>query len=397
MNFFEKVELAPADAIFGLMRTFINDERKNKVNLIAGVYRTEELKPLILDCVKEAEQRLLLSERSKDYLPIDGLGDYTRLTEDLVFGHQAPHIYGAQTVGGTAALRVGGRFLKEQGFSKIYLSDPTWDNHTRIFQAAGLELASYPYFNRKTNGLDFEGMVRAMDQMEERSVILLHACCHNPSGWDPTLDQWQLLLSKIQEKKLFPFFDFAYQGFGESIEKDAAAVRLFEQAGSECAVAVSHSKNFGLYAERCGALFFVTRDAQAMQRVGSCVKVLIRGMYSNPPVHGAQIVTQILQEAALRKQWEEELGRMRLRICRMRTELSASLKAALGSDHFDFLNLQKGMFSYTGLNSQQVHQLVEKYSIYLAHDGRMNVAGLNPDNLGCVVESISQLIQAHAP
>lgn len=388
MNFFESVEELPPDPIFGLNQALQSDPRESKVNLGAGVYKTADLKPFILRTVKEAERRILEQETSKDYLPIDGLPAYVEATKRLVFADAVDHsrVYGVQVPGGTAGLRVGSDFLREHGYSVLYMSDPTWANHQRIFTQAGLKVKTYPYYNSKHRRFDFEGFCGALKQMPEKSLVLLQGCCHNPTGFDPEHDQWEEILSLINERSLFPFFDFAYQGFGSDTEKDAAAIRLFARCGGQFAVAVSHSKNFGLYAERTGALYFVCRDREEAKKIGSQVKMVIRGLYSNPPCHGARIVSQILQDDELAGHWLEELASMRGRISEMRKALVALLEKQ--TRHFDFLASQLGMFSYTGLDHEIVERLISDYGIYLPRDGRINVAGLTQNNVKYVADAI---------
>lgn len=394
MDFFESVEGAPLDSILGLSVSFAADQKANKVNLGAGVYKTADLKPYILNAVKKAEALLLDRETSKDYLPIDGLPAYVQQIQNLVFGSTEGYIYGAQTTGGTAALRLGGRFLEELGLRTIYLSTPTWDNHQRIFRHAGLQVESYPYINWKREGLDFEHLIEALQKMEKRSIVLFQVCCHNPTGVDPTLDQWKEIFKKMEERELFPFFDFAYQGFGDGLEQDASVLRLFMQSKRECMVAVSHAKNFGLYAERCGALFVVCQNKVEAERVGSRIKVIIRGLYSNPPCHGVRIITTILEDAELKAEWRQELEGMRTRITQMRKSFAQRLEGKTPLATLDSLSLQKGMFSYTGLSEKHVEKLTADYGIYMPKDGRINVAGLNGENLGYVTDAIIEVTHA---
>lgn len=384
MDFFENVELVPPDPIFGLNAAFKADPRKEKVNLGVGVYRTADLKPFILTTIKEAERRLLSTEVSKDYLPIDGLNSYIETVKELVFGEKSSRIYGAQSVGGTGALRAGGAFLRLHGHDKVYLPDPTWANHQRVFRHAAFEVNTYPYY--KQTHFDFEGFKTALKQMPRGGVVLLHACCHNPTGIDPTMQEWEGICELMQKRELFPFFDFAYQGFGMDPEKDAEAIRHFVKQGMQCAVAVSHAKNFGLYAERTGALYFACDSAEQANRVGSRLKMIIRGLYSNPPCHGALLVAMILQDKELKQKWLHELAGMRDRIKEMRRTLVSLLKE--GSARFDSLEHQKGMFSFTGLTTAQVNRLINNFGIYLTSDGRINVAGLNQQNVAYVADAI---------
>lgn len=392
MNFFKNLASVPPDPIFGLMSAFKEDPRENKVNLVAGVYQTSDLKPLILNTVKKTEALILESEKSKDYLPIDGMREYVNATQQLVFGNLDQKIYGAQTVGGTAALRVGGDFLRQQGFSKIYAPSPTWANHQRIFHQAGLEWNTYPYLNIKKGELNFQGILDALEKMEQGSVVLLHACCHNPTGIDPSQEQWKEICRMMKAKDLFPFFDCAYQGFGESLDKDAFSLRCFFDEGLEFAVAVSHSKNFGLYAERCGALYLVCSNTSQAASARSNICGVIRGMYSNPPCHGASIVATILSNAELKQKWQTELGSIRDRISEMRKMLVKQILASNPSRNFDFLLSQRGMFSYTGLAKEHVDRLIAEYGIYLPQDGRINISGLSAENLNYVAEAILTVI-----
>jgi aspartate aminotransferase len=389
MKFFEHVVEAPLDPILGLNIRFNADPRENKVNLGVGTYKTAELKSIILNSVKQAESLLLKREINKDYLPIDGLKEYVLQTKALVFGSShLNHIYGAQTVGGTAALAVGARFLKEIGLKKVFLSSPTWSNHNRIFHCAGLEVASYSYYNLKKQDLDFSALTSDLNKMKKESIVLWHLCCHNPTGCDPTFEQWREICEIMKKRKLFAFFDFAYQGFGEDLEKDAAPLSLFLQNSLEFAVAVSHAKNFGLYGERCGVLFMACHEEEEALSIGSRIKVIIRSLYSNPPRHGAEIIATILQDEELKQLWIKELEEMRGRIDAMRNSLVLGLQSKAASSQFDFLLKQRGMFSYIGLNETQVEKLIADYGIYMTKKGRINVAGLNSENLDYVIDAI---------
>lgn len=392
MAFFEKLELAPADPILGITAAFNADTRKNKTNLGVGSYKTSDLKPYVLPSVKEAEKVLLEQNLNKEYLGIEGDKRYLELLKELVFGKvQDPSkIVALQSIGGTGALRVGGDFLKKHGKTDLFLPDPTWDNHRRIFTHAGFAVHTYPYYNKIVKAFDFSGMLTAIQKMPRGAVLLLQGCCHNPTGFDPTQEEWKQIIQAIQKQQLLPFIDFAYQGFGEGIEEDAWAVRAFADAGIECLVASSYSKNFGLYAERTGALFFHCTNQKAAQLVESQAKVIIRGLYSNPPCHGARIVATILGNPALKQQWIREVDAMRNRILEMRRALIWAL-ADLGKQEYAFLERQKGMFSYTGLNLESVDRLIQEYGIYLPKDGRVNIAGLNQDNLNFIARAIADV------
>ncbi len=387
MDFFETLEHLPPDPIFGLNLSFKKDVRKAKVNLGAGVYKTAELRPYILSVVKRAESMVLEQESSKDYLPIDGLHSYIEGSQRLLFGDVEERVYGAQTAGGTAALHIGGALIKQCGLSQIYLPNPTWANHTRIFSEAGLVVASYPYYDKVAHGMDEQRFFDALEKLPKNSALLLHACCHNPTGVDPTFEQWKEIANLMRKREILPFFDCAYQGFGEGLEEDAAPLRHFVESGMQLLVAVSHSKNFGLYAERTGALYVVGKDLKEAKRVATQVKPLIRGRYSNPPCHGARIVSTILETPHLHADWVIELTAMRERIAEMRKGLIERL--AQTSDRFDFLEAQQGMFTYTDLNARQVARLMEEYGIYLPSDGRINIAGLNHNNMDYVADALT--------
>ena len=377
MNF-EKTLLAPPDPIFGLQAAFQADPRPHKINLSVGVYKDRALKTPILHVVKKVEGDLLHKESSKEYLPIDGDKQFLEHSGKLVFGAEwDKRIAAVQTVGGTGALRIGGDFLKQEGMESIYLPQPTWPNHPAIFKRCQLRVETYPYYDRERQQLDLS----YFEQLKENSVVLLHACCHNPTGIDPTMEQWEKLSKLFHAKKLFPFFDFAYQGFGRGLEEDAASVRLFTKAGHEMFVACSYAKNFGLYGERVGVLYAVTKTEERREKVQSQLKVIIRANYSNPPKHGALIVKEILGTPALKKEWEEELHGMRTRISMLREQF-------VKKTGFGFLKSRVGMFSFCDLSPQQVKRLCDEFAIYMTSDGRINIAGLNEDNLDYVAESI---------
>ena len=372
MEFFKVLEELPPDPLFGIQLAFEEDKSPHKVNLSVGTYKTDELKPYILPSVKEAENYILQHEKSKDYLPITGLPAYVEATKDLVFGKSANGIFGAQTVGGTSALRTAANFLHKAGHKKIYLSDPTWGNHPHIFKEAGLEINRYNYFHD----------LKPFESMEEGSIVLLQPCCHNPTGCDYTDEEWTELFAIIKKRNLFPLFDMAYQGFGDGVEEDAAVVRQFAGLDQPFMIAVSHSKNFGLYRERTGALFVKHVDGK---RLGSQLRMTIRGLYSNPPAHGAQIVAHILSTPRLKEQWLGEVEGMRQRILMMRQKLVEQLKP------FQFMLEQRGMFSYTKLKREDVLRLRDEFAIYMTLDGRINVAGLNSKNVGYVSKAILSL------
>lgn len=378
MDFFDRLKPAEPDKIFGVVKAFFEDPRKDKLNAIIGAYKSEDLKSYVFTSVKQAEALLLQEEKNKDYLPIDGHPDYLRESQKLVFGDIYPNIYGAQTVGGTAALRICAELLHKAGGSTAYISNLTWVNHRRIFEHAGFQVKTYPYYNNK--GVDLSALLQAFDKMDAGSVVVMQASCHNPTGSDLTLEQWKAVCKKVEERSLFIVFDLAYQGFGRGLVEDVEAIRYFLSQGLEFAVAVSHSKSFGLYGERIGALYIVSKKPEV---IGSQVKEIVRGMYSNPPLHGSRIIARILQDPILREQWEQELVQIRKRIHQMRTQLADELA-------LDFLREQQGMFAFIGLEKEVVEKLRGHYGIYLPGDGRINVAGLNASTLHQIATAIAE-------
>ncbi len=394
MGMFEQVGLSPPDAIFGLVKAFQLDPRPNKVNLLVGFYKTEESTTPILNCVKKAESSLFEKEKNKEYLPIDGSPACIEKIGLLIFGEQLwkkskDSICGAQTVGGTGALRILSDFLKKELTNEIWLSDPTWPNHYNIFTFAGLRIQKYPYYNKQKHTLIFDEMMACLRTLPAKSVVLLHANCHNPTGFDLSLQQWKELSSLMLDKGLFPFFDLAYQGFGEGIDKDAQAVRYFLEQGHEMAIAYSCAKNFSLYGERVGALYFVCQSNR--EEIQSQIKAIIRANYSNPPIHGAALVTTILDSSELKKEWLQDLEKMRSRIQEMRTRFIATLLSCQFPYDTAFMQNAKGLFCYSGLNQKQVERLIADYGIYLPSDGRVNITSLNHSNLDYVVNAMARV------
>ena len=390
MRFFEHIEMAPPDAILGLAGTFKADTRPNKVNLGVGAYKTEELQPLVLSAVRKAEQQITAATLDKEYQLQDGNQEYLKHTMQLVFGDLDINdgVFPAQAPGGTAAVRIAGELLAQAGAEAIFLPAPTWANHSQIFTRAGLTVSSYPYYDPTTKAFTCAQMIEAVQGMPSGAPILLHACCHNPTGVDPTPEEWKELSTVIKAQGLLPVFDFAYQGFGRGIDEDATAVRHFLSEGHEMLVATSCSKNFGLYGERVGAFFTITGNAASAERVGSQVKRIIRANYSSPPLHGARIVGAVLDSPTLRQEWEAELATMRARISGVREALADRLKASGSPVDFSFMYRQNGMFSYSGLSKAQVDRLREEHAIYMPSSGRINVAGLSSHNLDYVVGAI---------
>lgn len=391
---FEKIIAAPADPILGLADSFRSDPRENKINLGIGVYKDETGKTPVLTTVKKAEKYLLENETTKNYLPISGIPEFGNVTQALLFGEQHPIISEkrartAQSPGGTGALRIAADFIAQQTTAKrVWISNPTWPNHNNIFQTAGLEICNYDYYDAENRGLDFEGMLASLANAQAGDVVLFHGCCHNPSGIDPTEEQWRQLAALSAEKGWLPVFDFAYQGFARGLEEDAQGLRLFTEKNPELIVASSYSKNFGLYNERVGACTIVTKDSETAEKAFSQAKAIIRANYSNPPAHGASVVTTILSNPELKEEWIEELTTMRERIQRMRQLLVTTLQEKGAKQDFSFIIDQNGMFSFSGLNKEQVERLRAEYGIYIVGSGRINVAGLTLENMVPLCEAI---------
>jgi len=397
VSFFSSVALAPDDPILGLTDAWLADPRSPKVNLGVGVYYDAQGRQVLPESVMRAEAILTARRRARSYIPIDGLPDYDSATRTLVFGENCralaeDRVVTAQTLGGTGALRVGADFLKATlPAARAAISAPSWPNHKVLFRAAGFEVEDYPYYHPASHGVDFEAMRAALAAMEPGTVVLLHACCHNPTGADLSAAQWREVAQVVRDRGLLPFVDMAYQGFDRGIAEDAQGIALLLEAGVEnLLVANSCSKSFSLYGERIGALSLVCGSADEARRVRSQVKQTIRANYSNPPTHGAALVATILGDPDLRAQWEEEVGQMRDRIKAMRSGLVARL-AALGRTEFGFINRQAGMFTYSGLSAAQVQRLREEFAIYAVSSGRICVSALNESNLDYVAEAMAKV------
>jgi aspartate/tyrosine/aromatic aminotransferase len=395
----DTLPLAPPDSILGLTDAFKQDLNPRKINLSVGVYKDEQGNTPILACVKEAERRLIASETSKGYLSIEGHAEYAARVQDLLFSCESEVLTScravtAQTPGGTGSLRVAADLLKKHfPRSRVWVSAPTWANHTAIFKAAGQETESYPYIDAAGRGLDLSAMLGALEHIPAGDIVLLHACCHNPSGIDPTHSQWQEIARVVHQRGLLPLVDFAYQGFGDGLNEDAAGLRAIAQPGKELLVCSSFSKNFGLYGERVGALTVVAADADAARRALSQVRISIRTNYSNPPTHGAAIVATVLSDAELRQQWERELAAMRDRIHKMRHLFVETMKQKAPVQDFSFLIDQKGMFSFSGLTNLQVDELRTKHAVYVVgNGGRINVAGMTEANMEALCTAIAAVL-----
>lgn len=390
MSHFSHAELFPDDPILQLPLLFSRDVRENKINLGIGVYKDDAGQSYVLSCVNEAEKSLFEKSLNKDYLPIEGDPSFIQSSLNVVLGKNPPG-FALQTVGGTSALRLGSEFLRKNGISDIFVSDPSWPTHQLIFKHAGMNYHTYPYFDFKNHQLDFDGMCHSISQMPSQSIILLHACCHNPTGIDPSKEQWKELSSLIKKKNIIPFFDLAYQGFGDSLDEDAFAIRLFMEQQHELFVAVSNAKNMGLYGERVGLLIAICKE-NTLQAVSSQLKQMARASYSNPPIHGGRIAAAIMQSKPLSQLWHQELKQMRQRIDETRKTLMNRLSKALSRD-FAFLLKQKGIFSFIGLSPQQVLALREKYGIYMPSNGRINIAGINSHNINDVISALTDILK----
>lgn len=392
---FEKLEMAPADPILGLTEAFNKDPNPNKINLGVGVYKDEAGNTPIMNSVRKAEKVLVETEKTKNYLPIPGAPAYGKVVQELVFGKDNKIFAAtAHTPGGTGALRAAGDFLKKYSpNAKVWVSDPTWPNHNGVFAAAGFTVGKYPYYNAQTRSLDFTGMLSALNTMNAGDIVVLHACCHNPSGIDPTKEQWKQIADVIARKNLLPLIDFAYQGLGRGLEEDAEGVRIMAAAVNEMVVCSSFSKNFGLYNERVGAISIKGATQDATDKAFSHLKSTIRVLYSNPPSHGGSVVTTIMNNPDLRKEWEAEVADIRGRIKEMRELFVKMLKAKGVKQDFSFLTTQYGMFSFSGLSDEQVKTLKEKYGIYIVGGGRMNVAGMTKANMQPLCDAIAEVLK----
>jgi aromatic-amino-acid transaminase len=388
------VPMAPADPILGVTEAFAADQHPKKVNLGVGVYTDDNGKIPVLECVRHAESERLKTAPPRGYLPIDGLAAYDRAVQALVFGEESKNIVTVQALGGTGGLKIGADFLKLiRPDAEVWISDPSWENHKQLFEAAGFTVKSYTYYEPTTRGLDFAGMQRALNGIPAGSIVVLHACCHNPTGVDLDKDRWGAVLEIVRSRGLLPFLDFAYQGFAEGLDDDAYAARLFARSMSPVFLSSSFSKSFSLYGERVGALSVVTASPEEALRVLSQLKRIVRTNYSNPPTHGSQIVATVLGSPQLRSLWDRELGAMRERIKDMRKRLVDKVHARVPDADFSFVLKQRGMFSYSGLSREQVRRLREEYSIYTIDTGRICVAALTSKNVDYVADAIAKAIR----
>lgn len=396
---FSTVEMAPRDPILGLTEAFNADTRTTKVNLGVGVYYDDAGKLPLLRAVRAAEEARMKNAPPRGYQPIEGAPAYNKAVQDLLFGQGAAltadgRVVTAQALGGTGALKIGADFLKRLlPQAKVYISDPSWENHRALFEAAGFEVDVYPYFDADTRGVRFDAMIAHLKALPANQIVLLHACCHNPTGADLTDAQWAEVVEVCKSRNLVPFLDMAYQGFADGIDQDAVAVRQFVQSGLSFVISSSFSKSFSLYGERVGALSIVTASKDESARVLSQLKRTIRTNYSNPPTHGGAVVASVLATPELRSMWEEELGEMRERIRAMRTGLVDKLSARGVARDFSFVVRQRGMFSYTGLSVAQVDRLRDEFGIYAVSTGRICLAALNSKNIDYVADSLATILK----
>ena len=398
MSLFAAVELAPRDPILGLNEQFNADPNPTKVNLGVGVYFDDAGKLPLLACVKAAEQQLTDAAKPRGYLPIDGIAAYDKAVQRLVFGADSPllaagRVATVQALGGTGGLKVGADFLKKLNpGATVLISDPSWENHRALFSNAGFSVETYAYYDAEARGVRFDAMLADLTRAAAGTIVVLHACCHNPTGYDISPAQWAQVIAVLKARGLVPFLDMAYQGFGDGIAEDGAVVQQFIASGMDFFVATSFSKSFSLYGERVGALSVVCESQDEAARVMSQLKITIRTNYSNPPTHGAQLVATVLDTPALRAQWEEELAGMRQRIKQMRTLLADKLKASGVTQDFSFITRQRGMFSYSGLSKAQMERLRSEFGVYGVDSGRICVAALNTANIDHVVASIAKVL-----
>ncbi|AEA61501.1 amino acid aminotransferase [Burkholderia gladioli] len=399
MSLFSAVELAPRDPILGLNEAFNADTRPTKVNLGVGVYTNEEGKIPLLRAVADAEKARVAAGLPRGYLPIDGIAAYDAAVQKLLLGKDsaliaAGRVVTAQAIGGTGALKIGADFLRTLNpNAKVAISDPSWENHRALFETAGFKVEAYPYYDAATHGVNFDAMLAALNSYEAGTIVVLHACCHNPTGVDLSDAQWAQVVEVVKARQLVPFLDIAYQGFGEDLEADAAAVRLFAAADLNVFVSSSFSKSFSLYGERIGALSIITSSKDEATRVLSQLKRVIRTNYSNPPTHGGALVSAVLASPELYASWVQELGEMRDRIRAMRNGLVERLKASGVDRDFGFINAQRGMFSYSGLTAAQVDRLREEFGIYAVSTGRICVAALNTRNIDAVAAAVATVLK----
>jgi aromatic-amino-acid transaminase len=397
-SLFARVEMAPTDPILGVTEAYNNDPNPKKVNLGVGVYTDDDGKVPVLQCVRRTEQQMAERAMPRNYLPIDGLKTYDRAVQEVLFGADSEiiksgRVVTVQTLGGTGGLKIGADLLRRVNpTADVWISDPSWENHRAIFEYAGYRVNTYPYYDAETHGLKFDAMIDAFENMPSGAVVLLHACCHNPTGVDLKDAQWDRVIDVVNRRGLVPFLDIAYQGFADGLDADASAVRRFSAACPTVVVSSSFSKSLSLYGERVGAFSVITQDSEEASRVLSQVKRVIRTNYSSPPTHGSQAVATVLTTPELRTLWESELGQMRDRIKTMRRQFVDKIRAQRADFDFSFVVEQRGMFSYSGLNRDQVRRLRDEYSIYTIDSGRICVAALSSKNIDYVTNAVASVL-----
>ena len=393
------VDMAPKDPILGVTEAYVADQNPKKVNLGVGVYTDDNGKVPLLECVRRAEDSRVRSGAPKSYLPIDGIAAYDKAVRELVFGSSCSalnenRVVTIQALGGTGGLKIGADFLKQiSPAATVWISEPSWENHRALFEGAGFAVREYPYYDPKTHGLNFEGMLGGLKKLPAGAIAVLHSCCHNPTGVDLAEDQWKQVLEVVRARAIVPFLDLAYQGFAEGADADAYAPRLFAQATQPVFLSSSFSKSFSLYGERVGAFSLVAGSSDEAARVLSHLKRIVRANYSNPPTHGSDIVARVLTNPELRALWDRELGAMRDRIKTMRKALVDGIHARVAGADFSFVMQQRGMFSYSGLTREQVLRLRSDYSIYTIETGRICVAALTTKNIDYVAEAIARVLK----
>ncbi|MEY3077955.1 MAG: Aromatic-amino-acid aminotransferase [Pseudomonadota bacterium] len=398
MSLFTAVEMAPRDPILGLNEQFAADTNPNKVNLGVGVYFDDNGKLPLLECVQSAEKAMMDKPTARGYLPIDGIAAYDAAVKSLVFGADSEPVTSGrvatvQGIGGTGGLKIGADFLKKiSPKAKVMISDPSWENHRALFTNAGFQVGSYAYYDAEKRGVNFDGMLASLNAAAAGTIVVLHACCHNPTGYDITAAQWDQVIAVVKARSLTPFLDMAYQGFGHGIQEDGAVIGKFVAEGLNFLVSTSFSKSFSLYGERVGALSVVCIDKEECGRVLSQLKIVIRSNYSTPPIHGGAVVAAVLANPEWRATWEKELSEMRVRIKAMRQKLVDGLKAAGVKQDMSFITTQIGMFSYSGLNKDQMVRLRSEFGVYGTDTGRMCVAALNSKNIDYVCQAIAKVV-----
>ena len=398
MSLFSAVEMAPRDPILGLNEQFAADTNPNKVNLGVGVYYDDAGKLPLLKCVQAAEAQIMGTPKARGYLPIDGIAAYDGAVKGLVFGSDSDvvtsdRVATIQAIGGTGGLKVGADFLRRMGASKqVLISDPSWENHRALFTAAGFDVDTYPYYDAANRGINFDGMLARLNSAEAGTIVVLHACCHNPTGYDIDPAQWDQVVATVKARNLTAFLDMAYQGFGFGIQEDGAVIQKFVDAGLSFLVSTSFSKSFSLYGERVGALSVLCASKDEAAKVLSQLKIAIRTNYSNPPIHGGSVVATVLGTPELRAQWEQELAEMRDRIKIMRQTLVDGLKAAGVQADMSFITKQIGMFSYSGLTKDQMVRLRNEFGVYGTDTGRMCVAAMNSQNIDYICKAIGAVL-----